>query len=155
MKIANVLSLRRLFKKKNIVVLGLAIVLATPTTGTAISSPQIAGTKCVVVGATRVVKKVSYICAVAGKKKVWLKGSGATVTTSPASKTTTTVAWKPCRVVTEISARLPNELQKREWESVVSRLQSVAASADTTGKTTAIIDTFVDPMNNAIAYGRY
>ncbi len=156
MKIANVLSQRRLFKKKKIVVLGLAIVLATPTTGTAISSPQIAGTKCVVVGATRVVRKVSYTCAVAGKKKVWLKGSGATVTTSPASKTTTTtVAWKPCRVVTEISTRLPNELQKREWESVVSRLQSVAASADTTGKTTAIIDTFVDPMNNAIAYGRY
>ena len=50
MKIANVLSQRRLFKKKKIVVLGLAIVLATPTTGTAISSPQIAGTKCVVVG---------------------------------------------------------------------------------------------------------
>jgi len=130
-------------------VLGLVIVISAPTLGNAVNLPQIAGSKCKVSGATRVVKKVAYVCTSVGKKIVWSKTSGA------GNTTTTTVATKPCRFVTDISSRLPNELQKREWESVVTRLQPVAASADASGKTTAVIDTFADPMNNALAYGRY
>ena len=50
-------------------------------------NPTKSGTNCSTVGATSIVKKVSYICVTAGMKKVWRKATTATTATT----TTTTV----------------------------------------------------------------
>lgn len=108
---------------------------------------------------------MSYVCVGSGKSLRWKKttggstsnGSGAvTATTTPQTTVpVTTVPSKPCRTTSQITTRLPNELQKREWDAVVAKLQPVVASADSTGRTTAVIDTFEDTSVGNLTYGRY
>lgn len=80
---------------------------------------------------------------------------GTTSTNSTTTSTTTTVSSLPCRNTAQITSRLPNELQKREWEAVVAKLQPLLATADSTGRTTALIDTFEDTQTGILNYGRY
>lgn len=124
------------------------------------SSPQIFGTKCTRAGATRTAKGVRYSCARSGKALRWTRSAGAAVTATTVASTgtvstTTTVSTLPCRNPAQITARLPNELQKREWEAVVAKLQPLLATADSSGRTTALIDTFDDTQTGILNYGRY
>ena len=128
----------------------------------AVESPQIVGTKCPKAGTLRTVKGVRFSCTRSGKALKWVrissKGSSPTPTpnsTSTTPVTTTNVASKPCRSSAQITSRLPNELQKREWETVVAKLQPILAAADSTGRTTAVIDTFDDTQTGILNYGRY
>lgn len=127
----------------------------------AASHPQIIGTKCARAGATRMAKGVRYSCARSGKTLRWTRSAGgASVTTTTVASTgtgstTTTVSTLPCRNPAQITARLPNELQKREWEAVVAKLQPLLATADSSGRTTALIDTFDDTQTGILNYGRY
>ncbi len=116
----------------------------------AVTSPQIAGTKCPKVGTSRTVKGVRFSCARSGKTLKWVR-----IATSTTAVTTTTVASKPCRTAAQITSRLPNDLQKREWEAVVAKLQPLLATADSSGRTTAAIDTFDDTQTGILNYGRY
>ncbi len=52
------------------------------------STPEIRGTKCAAVGASRTVKKVAYICTKSGRSSVWKAVTIATTTTTtvPVSK---------------------------------------------------------------------
>ena len=131
------------------------------------SAVSLSGTKCVKAGSIRSVKGTTFTCLRLGKTLKWKPVStssgkttvstvvtSSTVPVSP-STTTTTVATAPCRTTAQIYSRLPNELQKREWESVVARLQPIAASADSSGKTTAVIDTVEDVSVGNLEYGRY
>ena len=52
--------------------------------------PAIQGTKCSAVGATRTVKKVSYVCTASGSKKIWRKAASAPATTTTTSTLTNT-----------------------------------------------------------------
>ena len=133
------------------------------------SQPQLVGTKCAKVGTTRTAKGVRYLCARSGKSLRWVRSSGASasgmITTTSSSTTssvatttsssTTTVPSGPCRTPAQITARLPNELQKREWEAVVAKIQPLLSTADTSGRTTALIDTFDDTQTGILNYGRY
>ena len=120
----------------------------------AVANPQIVGTKCPKAGTSRTVKGVRFSCARSGKTLKWVRIATSTTavtsttvaTTSTTTKavTTTTVASKPCRTAAQITSRLPNDLQKREWEAVVAKLQPIVAAADLTGRTSALIDTFDD-----------
>lgn len=130
----------------------------------AASIPEVSGTKCTQVGVTRKVKGASFRCTRAGKMLRWTAVSVATRPTAttvaaPTSPSSTTVPTtnRPanCRTTTEIYARLPNDLQRREWESVVAKLQPLLATADASGKTTALIDTFDDTSVGSLEYGRY
>jgi len=108
----------------------------------AVANPQIVGTKCLKAGTSRTVKGVRFSCARSGKTLKWVRiatsttavttttvattsttTSIATTSTTTKAVTTTTVASKPCRTVAQITSRLPNDLQKREWEAVVAKLQ--------------------------------
>ncbi|MEY4401006.1 MAG: hypothetical protein RL072_871 [Actinomycetota bacterium] len=140
------------------------IVIVTSTA--ALGVADLSGTKCSKVGSSRSVRGVSYQCTLVGKTLKWkltskTKQSVAASTTTTTVKTTTTTQSSPsgssavCRTVTQIYDRLPNEMQKREWESVVAKLQSVASNADSSGKTTAFIDTFDDTTVGNLTYGRY
>ena len=140
----------------------------------AVANPQIVGTKCLKAGTSRTVKGVRFSCARSGKTLKWVRiatsttavttttvattsttTSIATTSTTTKAVTTTTVASKPCRTVAQITSRLPNDLQKREWEAVVAKLQPIVAAADSTGRTTAVIDTFDDTQTGILNYGRY
>ena len=128
----------------------------------AFANPQIVGTKCSKVGTSRIVKGVRFSCNRSGKTLKWVRSTSVSSTpnsnssaTSTTASSTTTVATKPCRTPTQINARLPNELQKREWEAVVVKLQPILAAADSTGRTTAAIDTFDDTQTGILNYGRY
>lgn len=127
----------------------------------AASAPDVAATKCAKVGMIRKLKGDSYTCIQSGKKLVWIAVSKAkptatnSTTTTTVQSTATTVQQSNCRTMAQIALRLPNELIKREWESVVARLQPLAASADSSGKTTALIDTFEDTSVGNLEYGRY
>lgn len=147
-------------------VFGVALcVSAGASTSAFDGAPSIAGSKCTKLGVLRAVKTVSYVCVGSGKSLRWKKttggstsnGSGAvTATTTPQTTVpVTTVPSKPCRTTSQITTRLPNELQKREWDAVVAKLQPVVASADSTGRTTAVIDTFEDTSVGNLTYGRY
>ena len=132
----------------------------------AVESPQIVGTKCPKAGTLRTVKGVRFSCTRSGKALKWVrissKSSSPTPTPTPTPNSTSTtpvnttnVASKPCRSIAQITSRLPNELQKREWEAVVMKLQPILAAADSTGRTTAVIDTFDDTQTGILNYGRY
>jgi hypothetical protein len=127
------------------------------------TNPQIVGAKCARAGATRTAKGVRYSCSRSGKTLRWTRTTGGstsvtTTTVGPTgtvAPTTTTVSASPCRNPAQITARLPNELQKREWEAVVAKLQPLLATADSSGRTTALIDTFDDTQTGILNYGRY
>ncbi len=131
----------------------------------AVASPQIVGTKCPKVGTSRTIKGVRLSCARSGKTLRWVRNATSTTATTTTTiaitstttnaVTTTTVASKPCRTAAQITSRLPNDLQKREWEAVVAKLQPLLAAADSTGRTTAVIDTFDDTQTGILNYGRY
>ena len=74
-------------------VLAVVAVVAIAVPVEAANSPQVQGTKCAKVRATRVVKGVSYSCAKVGKTKKWqiVNKKAPTSTTSPTSPTSTTV----------------------------------------------------------------
>ena len=140
----------------------IVIVSSTAALGVA----DLSGTKCSKVGSNKSVRGISYQCTRVGKTFKWkltskTKPTVAASTTTTTMNSTTTTQSSPsgssavCRTVTQIYDRLPNELQKREWESVVAKLQSVASSADSSGKTTALIDTFDDTTVGNLTYGRY
>ena len=153
------------------------MVLAVSTTGhsaDALRRVEIAGAKCAKAGTVRKVKTTSYRCTQSGQTLRWqivvtsvrttrttVAGLTSTSTTSVSTTTTsvpqtsTTVRQTNCRTTSQIYARLPNELQKREWESVVAKLQPLLATADSSGKTTALIDTFDDTSVGSLEYGRY
>lgn len=142
----------------------LAMTVASPEVIDAqATTPQLVGKSCKGLGSTRVVKGLSYLCVKSGRSLKWRRvkrssgstanGSG-TVSTLPAS-TTTAVAPRACRTISQITARLPNELQKRQWDLVVEGLQPTLATADRTGRTTAEIDTYDDPQTGTLNYGRY
>lgn len=131
--------------------------MVTPTLATGFVNVE--GNKCTKIGSTRTVKGATYSCTKSGKTLKWRRGA---VTVSPgestganSTTTSTTVAARACRTTSQITSRLPNELQKREWESVVAKLQPIAASADSSAKTTASIDTFEDTNVGNLTYGRY
>ena len=133
-----------------------AALTAIATVAAASEVASVAGTKCSRAGLTRTVKTIVYLCAKSGKTLKWSRTSGQpAVTTSTTAASSSTLVAKPCRTMSQITARLPNELQKREWEAVVANLQPVVASADTTGRTTAVIDTFDDTTVGNLTYGRY
>lgn len=134
--------------------LSLVVLLVTVSISTAAAlEPQIVGAKCTKVKAVQVVKNVQYSCLKSGKELRWKRIGTSKVTVTPS--TTTTVATQPCRSPSQINSRLPNDLQKREWENVVAKLQPILAVADLSGKTTAIIDTFEDTQTGILNYGRY
>ena len=120
---------------------------------------DLSGTKCSRVGLNRTFKGVTYQCSRVGKTLKWKPVTSSKSATS--TSTTTTTQSSPaasggvCRTASQIYERLPNELQKREWESVVAKLQPIAATADSSGKTTAEIDTFDDTTVGNLTYGRY
>jgi len=131
--------------------------MVTPTLATGFVNVE--GNKCTKIGSTRTVKGATYSCTKSGKTLKWRRGA---VTVSPGTSTvvnstttSTTVAARACRTTSQITSRLPNELQKREWEAVVAKLQPIAASADSSAKTTASIDTFEDTNVGNLTYGRY
>lgn len=133
-----------------------ATLTALTTVAAAGEATSIAGTKCTRVGLSRTVKSVSYLCVRSGKTLKWSRTpSRSPATTNTPVVTSPTVATKPCRTMSEISTRLPNDLQKRQWEAVVASLQSVVAGADLTGRTTAVIDTYDDTTVGNLTYGRY
>lgn len=127
------------------------------------SAPQLIGKSCKGAGTIRTVKGFSYVCAKSGRSLKWKRtkqGAGSankrtTGTSTPSASSTTTLVSKPCRTNSQITGRLPNELQKREWALVVEQLQPLVASADQTRRTTAAIDTFEDPQTGTLNYGRY
>lgn len=129
----------------------------------ALTNPQIVGTKCSKAGIARTLKGVRYSCSRSGKTLRWVRsgkfGTPATTTLVARSTTTvpptTTVPTVSCRNAAQITARLPNELQKREWEAVVAKLQPLLATADSSGRTTALVDTFDDTQTGILNYGRY
>ncbi|MFM8265695.1 MAG: hypothetical protein ACKOAI_06490 [Acidimicrobiia bacterium] len=139
--------------------LAVLIIVATIGIGTsvdALANTTIAGTKCAKAGLTRSVKGISYVCVKSGKTLKWVRpASQAAVTKSPTTNPTSTTPTRDCRTTSQITARLPNELQKREWEAVVAKLQPLLATADVSGRTTASIDTFDDPQTGSLNYGRY
>lgn len=133
---------------------------ALPLAVHAQSVPDIAGTRCPRVNASRVVKKVSYRCVRVGRSLSWrrvaaTKTPKSSTTGAAGSATTTTVAVGPCRSISDINSRLPFDQMKSEWERVVQALQPVAATADPTGRTRAVIDTYDDPQIGILNYGRY
>ena len=150
---------------------GIALILVTLTTSAnfanAGSAVALSGTRCIKAGAIKSVKGTTFTCLQLGRTLKWKQistsssrtsaGTIGTTSTVPvaASTTTSTVTATPCRTTSQIFSRLPNDLQKREWESVVARLQPIAAAADTSGKTTAAIDTFEDSSVGNLEYGRY
>lgn len=68
-----------------------ALVLSVfPQLATSEAFPEIAGTQCSTTGAWRTVQKVSYMCVVVGKKRVWRKRSSS----STSSTTTSTLPKK-------------------------------------------------------------
>lgn len=131
----------------------------------AVANPHIVGTKCSKVGNSRTVNGVRFSCARSGKTLKWIVSvtsttavtttTVATTATTTTAVTTSTVASKPCRTAAQINSRLPNDLQKREWEAVVAKLQPIVVGADSTGRTTAVIDTFDDTQTGILNYGRY
>lgn len=78
------------------------------------SAPEIVGTKCAGVGATRVVKGVSYVCAGTTKNRRWRRAPAAaattTTTTTTTSTTSTTTTTLP-RTTTSTSTTTPS----RDW----------------------------------------
>jgi len=150
------------------------VVSAIGNSADALRGVEIAGAKCAKAGTVRRVKTTSYRCTQSGQTLRWqivgastrttrttVAGDNSTSTTSIPTTTTsvpvtsTTVRQSICRTTSQIYARLPNELQKREWESVVAKLQPLLATADSSGKTTALIDTFDDTSVGSLEYGRY
>jgi hypothetical protein len=137
-----------------------AVMLMVAQSATALGAAELSGTKCSKVGASRTVRGVAYLCARSGKSLKWKtvatgKTAGNVSTTTAPTQSTVAVSSGACRTTTQIYERLPNELQKREWESVVEKLQPIAASADSSGKTTAVIDTYDDTTVGNLTYGRY
>lgn len=130
----------------------------------ALSYSEVLGTKCARQGQIRTISRVKYVCTKSGSTLSWRKvgtspkssgsskGSGATV---PASGGSASTAPARCRSMFDIYGALPTDVVKREWDSVVEKLQPIAAAADASGKTTAFIDTFDDPATNTLIYGRY
>ena len=130
----------------------------------ALSYPEVLGTKCARQGQTRTVSRIKYVCTKSGITLSWRKagtspkppgsskGSGIT---APASGGSASTVPARCRSMFDIYGALPTDVVKREWDSVVEKLQPVAATADATGRTTAFIDTFDDPATNTLVYGRY
>lgn len=152
----------------------LSVVSATSPSADATRIVEIAGVKCAKAGTVRKVKTTTYLCTRSGGTLRWRNtgtsakttkttvGGETSTTTSSIPTTTTSVAVTSttvrqaiCRTTSQIYARLPNELQKREWESVVAKLQPLLAIADSSGKTTAEIDTFDDTQVGSLEYGRY
>lgn len=153
----------RISKQLLIAILLFTAVNSSDVAGVHAATPQLVGKSCKVLGTTRVVKSASYLCVKSGRSLKWRRakrssgstaGGSKTTSTVPAS-TTTGVASKPCRTISQITGRLPNELQKREWAMVVEQLQPILATADRTGRTTAEIDTYDDPQTGSLNYGRY
>lgn len=150
--------------KPLLVVVLLALTVApSDVTDVQAATPQLVGKSCKSSGTTRVVKGLSYLCAKSGRSLKWrrvkrdsrsIANGSRTASTQPAS-TTTVVAPRACRSLAQITGRLPNELQKREWALAVERLQPILAVADRTGRTTAEIDTYEDPQTGSLNYGRY
>jgi len=99
-------QLRRAVRRASSVVAVVAIVaLAVPVE--AAKPPQVQGTKCAKVRATRVVKGVSYSCAKVGKTNKWqIVSTGANSSTSSSTTTSsTTVAVSSTVVTTTTVAR--------------------------------------------------
>ena len=124
--------------------------------GANVEAVSITGTKCPRIGLTKKVKTSTYICKKTAKGNKWelqIKTGAASTTTT--TTTPATPANGPCRSTSDITQRLPNALQTREWEKVVAELQPHLAGADTSGLTTAVIDTFEDNQIGNLLYGRY
>lgn len=127
------------------------------------SAPQLIGKSCKGVGTIRTVRGSSYVCSKSGRSLKWKRtkrsasssNKGTTSTSTPSGSSSTTMSSKPCRSISQITGRLPNELQKREWALVVQQLQPILATADRTGRTTAEIDIYDDPQTGTLNYGRY
>ena len=115
-----------------LVSISLLVVLVQSTVVLGIT--DLSGTKCSKVGISRTFKGVTYQCSRVGKTLKWKPVTSSKSAASTSTTTTTqslpAASGGVCRTASQIYERLPNELQKREWESVVAKLQPIAATAD-------------------------
>ena len=93
--------------RSSALVAAVVVVIAVAMPVAAANSPQVQGTKCAKVGATRVVKSVSYSCTKIGKTLKWQLVSKGTTNSIASSTTTssTTVAVSSTLVTTTTVAR--------------------------------------------------